>query len=300
VQILTAEMARSRDPQGFAALAAVCRQDPANAHTKDGALRRIATLMAAKGGKVCDITVGDCLELANLLLGIGSRSADTSVYFYQLMHAAGIFPEGAPGPVRLFNPRNQGQIAVEQVIGRYGIACRPVRNLLVDYLHERALSLDYVSLRAVAFSLGKLFWKDLEDHHPGIDSLRLTSGVAAGWKQRIALKTVRNKTADGEIVETQTPRADRGLNHLAAVRAFYLDLAQWAMDDPARCGALPHPGRGDVAPEGKGRSQIAHGPTDPRAAGKRPGRPPGDRLRRRRQTLAPADHQEPRCQDLGR
>lgn len=44
VQILTAEIARSRDPQGFAALAAVCRTDPANTHTKDGALRRIATL----------------------------------------------------------------------------------------------------------------------------------------------------------------------------------------------------------------------------------------------------------------
>ncbi|MYX57551.1 hypothetical protein GTZ89_18140 [Streptomyces sp. SID8382] len=116
-----------------------------------------------------------------------------------------------------------------------------MRNLLVDYLHERALSLDYVSLRAMAFSLGKLFWKDLEDHHPGIDSLRLTPGVAAAWKQRIALKTFRNKTADGEIVETQTARADRGLNHLAAVRAFYLDLAQWAMGDPARWGVWAAP-----------------------------------------------------------
>ncbi|MFB8137610.1 tyrosine-type recombinase/integrase [Streptomyces mirabilis] len=241
VQIRAAEMARSRDPQGFAALAAVCRRDPANAHTKDGALRRIATLMAAKGGKVRDITVGDCLELADHLLGLGSRSIDTSVYFYQLLHATEVFPKEAPATVRLLDPKNQGQISVEQMIDRYGIACRPVRDLLVDYLHERELSLDYVSLRAVAFSLGKLFWKDLEDHHPGIDSLRLTPGVTAAWKQRIGLKTVRNKTADGEIVETQTPRADRGLNHLAVVRAFYLDLAQWAMDDPARWGVWAAP-----------------------------------------------------------
>lgn len=47
--------------------------------------------------------------------------------------------------------------------------------------------------------------------------------------------------ARGEVVETQTARADRGLNHLAAVRAFYLDLAQWAMDDPARWGVWAAP-----------------------------------------------------------
>ncbi|WP_327241072.1 tyrosine-type recombinase/integrase [Streptomyces sp. NBC_01320] len=244
VQILTAEMARSRDPEGFGALAAVCRTDPANAHTKDGALRRIATLMAAKGGNVRDITVGDCLEMADLLLSLGAdsgRAVDTSVYFYQLLHAAGVFPEGALATVRIFNPKNQGQISVEQMIDRYGITCRAVRDLLVDYLRERALCVDYTSLRAVAFSLGKLFWKDLEDHHPGIASLRLSPAVAAGWKQRIALKTIRSATADGDTVEMQAPRADRGLQHLAVVRAFYLDLAQWAMDDPARWGVWAAP-----------------------------------------------------------
>jgi len=34
VQILTAEMARSRDPEGFAELVSVCREDPTNTHTK--------------------------------------------------------------------------------------------------------------------------------------------------------------------------------------------------------------------------------------------------------------------------
>lgn len=96
--------------------------------------------MAAKGGKVRDITVGDCLELADHLLGLGSLSIDTSVYFYQLLHATEVFPKEAPATVRLLDPKNQGQISVEQMIDRYGIACRPVRDLLVDYLHERELS----------------------------------------------------------------------------------------------------------------------------------------------------------------
>ncbi|MET8537975.1 site-specific integrase [Streptomyces sp. NPDC005065] len=256
VQILTAEMARSRDPQGFTALAALCREDPANSHTKDGALRRIATMMAAKGGTVGDITVGDCLELAALLPSIGGRSTDTSVYFYQLLHATGVFPEAALPTVRIFNPKNQGQISVEQMIDRYDIVCRPMRDLLVDYLRERRPSLDYTSLRAVAFGLGKLFWKDLEDHHPGIDSLRLAPDVSAAWKQRIALKKTRSKTADGQSVETDTPRADRGINYVAMVRAFYLDLAQWAMDDPARWGiwAAPCPIREEEMSRRKERS----------------------------------------------
>ncbi|QTJ70178.1 site-specific integrase (plasmid) [Rhodococcus sp. ZPP] len=240
VQILTAEMARSRDPEGFAALVAVCRQDPANAHTKDGALRRIATIMAAKGGKVGDITAGDCVELAELLLGM-KGPVDTSAYFYQLLHAMGVFPDAAPPTVRAIGGRAQGQISVEQMVDRYQIACRPMRDLLVEYLQERQPSVDYTSLRALAFGLGKLFWKDLEDHHPGIGSLRLAPDVAAAWQRRIAMKRTRTKTADGEVVETEVPRDTLGTNYLAMVRAFYLDLAQWAVDDPGRWGVWAAP-----------------------------------------------------------
>jgi hypothetical protein len=85
---LAAEMARSRDPGGFAALAALSRADPASTATKDLAARRIAAILAAKGGVIADIIVRDCLELLGTLAGRG----DTSPYFYQLLHALGIFP----------------------------------------------------------------------------------------------------------------------------------------------------------------------------------------------------------------
>jgi len=127
------------------------------------------------------------------------------------------------------------------MIDRYDIACRPVRDVLVDYLRERQPSLDFTSLRALSFGLGKLFWKDLETHHPGIDSLRLAPDVAATWKQRIARKTTRSKDSAGQVVEVESLRSDRGTNYLAMVRAFYLDLAQWAMDDPARWGVWAAP-----------------------------------------------------------
>ncbi|MBV8347140.1 MAG: hypothetical protein JOZ49_06265, partial [Mycolicibacterium sp.] len=217
VQILTAEMARSRDQEGFAELVSVCRTDPANSHTKNVALCRIATMMAAKGGMVRDITAGDCVEMAELLLGIGG-GVDTSAYFYQLLHAMGAFPDAAPSTVRAVSGQAQGQITVEQMIDRYDIACRPVRDVLVDYLRERQPSLDFTSLRALSFGLGKLFWKDLETHHPGIGSLRLAPDVATAWKQRIARKTVRRKDSAGQVVEVESLRSDRGMNYLAMVR----------------------------------------------------------------------------------
>jgi hypothetical protein len=46
---LSAEMARVRDPAGFAALAAACQENCVNSHTAQLALRRIAVLLAAKG-----------------------------------------------------------------------------------------------------------------------------------------------------------------------------------------------------------------------------------------------------------
>jgi hypothetical protein len=240
VQILTAEMARTRDPEGFAALVAVCRKDPANTTTKDGALRRIATIMAAKGGKVGDITAGDCVEMVELLLGMPGP-VSTSAYFYQLLHTMGVFPQAAPPTVRAVSGRAQGQISVEQMIDRYRINCRPVRDLLVDYMHERQLTVDYTSLRALAFGLGKLFWKDLEDHYPGINSLHLAPKVAAAWKQRLSMKKTRTKDANGQVIETEVPRVTFGVNYLAMVRAFYLDLAQWAIDDPVRWGVWAAP-----------------------------------------------------------
>lgn len=293
VQMLTAELARSRDPRGFAALAALSRDDPANKHTKEVALTRIATMAAAKGGMVTDITVGDCLEMASAVAAI--PTADTSVYFYQMLHATGVFPEAAPPTVRFFEVR--GQISIEQMIDRYQIECHPVRDLLVDYLRERSISIDYVSLRGLAYLLGKRFWKDLENHHPGIDSLRLAPGVATAWKQRAGLKKTRTTAADGTVIETETARADHGLNCLAVVRSFY---GPQLLPGPCRLGdggsspvghmgcSLSCPRGGDVTPEGGLRPQVPHGPANPRApAG--PARPdPHGRRRAQNRSGAPA------------
>ena len=75
------------------------------------------------------------------------------------------------------------------------------------------------------------FWERPRDHHPGIDSLRLPPDIAAGWKKRIKTRTVRAPDGSEQTVARQA--AD---DVLITIRAFHLDLAQWALDEPARWG----------------------------------------------------------------
>lgn len=226
---LAASMARTRDPQAFAALAEQCRSLQVGATTRNIALARIAMMMAAKGGLVSDITVGDCIEMHQ----VASATTAGRPLYYQLLRSLGGFPPDAPMTVRMFSAA--GQMTVEQMIDRYGIQCRPVRNLLVDYLREFLVSSDYGTVLGLSYVLGKMFWRDLELHHPGIDSLRLPADINAAWKQRLQTKTTRRTTADGQVVETERQRIS-AIDNLATVRAFYRDIAEWAHDDPARWG----------------------------------------------------------------
>ena len=247
---LANEIAAARDPGGFANLAAISRSSHVSAHTTQLALRRVASIVSAKGGVVDDITVGDCLELLRIVDDQHVGRAASSPYFYQLLRAAGVLGATAPAVRGL---RTQGQLGCEQLIDRYGIACRPVRDLLVDYLRERQPALDYASLHKLSYVLGRLFWRDLEIHHPGIASLHLPADLAAAWKQRIALKTVRS---DAGSSTASVPRINAA-DHLMTVRAFYLDLSQWAADDPSRWGpwVTPCPIRDtDAAVQKKNRS----------------------------------------------
>jgi hypothetical protein len=195
---LADEMGRARDPAGIAALNALRAACTTRRNTFDQALDRVAAIMAAKGGLVAAITPGDCIELleaCQAVLPIGPRSNPFSPFFYELLSAAGVFPAAAPATVRMLSARFAGQLTVEQMIDRYDIACRPVRDLLVDYLRERQPGIDYSSLVGLAITLGKQFWKDLEAHHPGISSLHLPPDIAAAWKQRIQTRTARAPAA---------------------------------------------------------------------------------------------------------
>ncbi|MFF7551241.1 tyrosine-type recombinase/integrase [Streptomyces canus] len=110
-----------------------------------------------------------------------------------------------------------------------------MRDVLVRYLEERRPSLDYTSLQHLASRLVGAFWADIEKHHPGIDTLDLPPEIAEAWKERTRFITREGK----EPIPRQTRTAV-----LTGVRAFYLDIHQWALEDPSwAAGAVPSPVR---------------------------------------------------------
>ena len=128
-------------------------------------------MVIRKGGLVSDITVGDCIELTAALEEHHFRGSAGRPLFYALLKETGVLPASAPTRFRAL--RIEGRRSVDQIVDRYGIECRAVRDLLVEYFSERAPELDHTSLRSIADTMCRLFWRDLEIHHPGIDSLRL-------------------------------------------------------------------------------------------------------------------------------
>ena len=228
-----------RDRDGFARLADACATDAAvSAVARGHVLYRAAIIMAAKGGTLANITVGDVTELLDAQAGTHASPAAGSVLFYRLLHQLGILGPAAPPTLRAL--RTGGQRSPDELIDRYGLASRPIRDLLVEYLCERQPALDYNSMESLANFLGKLFWSDLELHHPGINSLRLNATVADGWKRRLRTITKTVTTATGEKTQVAIER----INYrecLTPVRAFYLDLAHWAVEDPGRWAAWVAP-----------------------------------------------------------
>ncbi len=227
---LAASLAESRDPDGFATLTTALKAASVSIGTSHPAMSRIAAIVSAKGGGVFDVTVGDCIEVLQSAKAAFADDHYNSPFFYQLLYSIGVFSNDAPPTIRVFN--TAGKRSVEDLVDRYPINCRPVRDLLVDYFHERETRLDHSSMRALSATLANVFWRDLEIHHPGISSLHLTNDMKTAWKQRLVEQSIRPGTVRLSAMAI-----------LSSVRAFYLDINEWAHDDPARWGpwAAPSP-----------------------------------------------------------
>jgi site-specific recombinase XerD len=229
------------DPAGFARVRDALRAQASRDGVAHDALYHLARIRIATGKRLGDISAEDVLD-CHYAVRARRKPGTPSEALWRALHGLGIIT----GPARLKAAMSRGQLSVEELVDRHRLACRPVRDLLVDYVRERAPAMDYGSLSNLTHWLAELFWGDLERHHPGIDSLRLPPDVATAWKQRIATQP------DGR------PRGERyGL--LTAVRAFYTDLNQWAYEDPARWAvwAAPCPvTRADLAARRKHKAQV--------------------------------------------
>lgn len=226
---LHALISASRDPEGFAWLESSIPAAERQTTRGKRALRSIALILAATGGGVRDICVGDFLALLQV---IGKDQAPGTRLAYSWLRDRGQFEVNAPATLRHIGFRS-GQVSPAYLVDRYHLKCAPVRDLLVDYLTERQPGLDYTSLKALSLALVGRFWADLEQHHPGISSLRLEPDVSAAWKSRLATKTIRKRQPDGTVATvTETRKSAPVIKTI--VRSFYLDIAQWAADAPER------------------------------------------------------------------
>ncbi|WP_435832984.1 site-specific integrase [Nocardia vinacea] len=232
---LATVMAEVRDESGFARLADLAAAEPASsAADAKIAATRIATILACKGGGVADIVVGDCVELVETIRRVQTRGGQKKVDFYLQLRALGVFPGSAPHSIRAFGLAG-GRLTIEQCVDRYRIKCRPIRDLLVDYLRERQPSLDFTSLDAASRTLAGLFWARIETLAPGSDTLRLPPEVVRAWKESIATVERNTTSPTGERIKVAAPRLNYK-DELLRVRALYLDIAHWAVEDPARWG----------------------------------------------------------------
>jgi len=167
---------------------------------------------------------------------------------WDLLRDAGVLTTQLP----LRRVVGRGQLTASQLVDRYQLQCHPARDAFVAYPDERRPGLDYNSLQGLASRLVGTFWADIGQHHPGIGSLRLPAQVAEDWKQRLAFRTDRKGN--------QVRRTNR-LGVLVSVRAFYLDIALRALEDPAgsggRCPARSARATSAASPRRRNRSRPA-------------------------------------------
>lgn len=139
---LVRAVSAGRDADGLARLRRLCDADPdILAQIAMSVLYRSAVILATKGGVLQDITVGDVLELLDTERETHINRGSGSGVFYRILHRAGVLGDTAPATLRELRAA-YGQRTPDELIDRYQLACRPVRDLLVDYLRERQPALD--------------------------------------------------------------------------------------------------------------------------------------------------------------
>ena len=232
-------------PEVFAGLEEAAATRGLSGRDRSDALRVISKIVLHTGKDVDALTADDVLEMHAWSVVSQRRQVPGLHAAWDLLGVTG----GTPAGLTLRAALRRGQRSTTDLVEDYGIRCCPIRDVLIRYLDERRPALDYTSLVDLTGVLAGTFWADIEKHHPGIDTLHLPDDIAQAWKERV--RGVR--AADGTV------RPRKNLHSvLMRVRAFYLDLQQWALEDPSWVRwAVPSPVRkGDTLGYEKARRKT--------------------------------------------
>ncbi|MFC9248942.1 hypothetical protein ACFT7S_34395 [Streptomyces sp. NPDC057136] len=138
---------------------------------------------------------------------------------WQILHGMGHFPPETPPTLRTFVYSDQRTI--EELVDRYAIRNRAVRQLLIDYLTRRRAETDYVTIEGLARNLSKHFWAKIEEPSPGHPDLVLGQDLYDQWRAELqTCSTGRGKEprkrrdaarlAQRGVVDLELPRPRSG------------------------------------------------------------------------------------------
>ena len=201
--------------QAHERLVAAAREIGFGANTLASAWAFVGRILIHTGKTLDEIDTADLLELHAHARGVHVVATGHFSVTRLLFHM-GIVREPllSPSYFRAARP------TVDQLIDRFGVRTPAARDAFALYLKEREPALDHNSLRGVADKLLRLFWCDIEAHHAEVCSLALPPAAAEAWRARVRVLPDGRPRAGVEAV-------------FFAVRAFYLDVQQWATTDPA-------------------------------------------------------------------
>ncbi len=221
---LAEEMGATTDAADFARVAQAAGERQLAPRTLGNVMLLLARVLVHTGKHLDELTSEDLFEYADVFHergpGRGAGRASGLHATHMLLRHLGVVHED---PISVGSRQRSRRRSVPDMVDRHDLTSPKVRQLLIAYLTERAPGLDYASLRQIEIRLVGTFWADINRHYPELDTIVLPPGVAHAWKDRIRL------LANG------TPRRDLPKLFMV-VRGFYLDIAEWAAEDPATWG----------------------------------------------------------------
>ena len=138
---------------------------------------------------------------------------------WDVMAASGHFPPGTPSSLR--KALYTGQLSAEQLVDRYDIQNFGIRQLLIEYLIARQGDTDYTTRVNLAGALAGRFWSQIEELSPGHPDLNIPDALYEQWRE-----TIRHRAGGERRMDLHSI--------LLPVRAFYMDIQRWALEEPAR------------------------------------------------------------------
>ncbi|WP_063008987.1 site-specific integrase [Nocardia kruczakiae] len=162
-----------------------------------------------------------------------------------MLWETGHFPASTPPTMRAFLVA--GQRSVDELVDRYPIRDKAIRQLLIDYISRRRADSDYCHIESMARMLAGHFRSAIEAINPAqAGSLEIDQATYGQWREGL------NWLPDGRA--RKDPHSI-----LILVRALYTDLHSWAVEDPATWArwavACPIP-NGELRGYGKRRRRL--------------------------------------------